>query len=552
MLAVALVCLTGTSAAAGRPAGWNEKTHGRTADPDYARVFPATAVTRIDIRIAAGDWATVMADMTDMAGAFGAQRQGGGPGGGFGGFPQPTATEIAACAGRVEGDACTTAAIPAGRCTLQLGTVPACVNFGGRGQIPNGGAGGFGGVGNDDVELFPRTPVYVRATVVQDGVTFTTVGFRLKGNSSLSNAWRAGSAKLPFRLNFDHFENEVPAIRDQTFFGFPNLAFTNNGTDTSFLRQRVATDLFRQAGVPAAHTAFTRVYIDRGQGAEYFGLYTVTEVPDTPFLNDTFGSDDGNLYKPHGTGGRWTRFIQESFPKRTNAADEDWTDIQGAIEALNEPRGDGTVWRARLEARFDVPGFLRWLALATIIGHQDAYGGLSAHNYYIYGSPRQRDRIAWITWDHDLTMSGQLGGGGAPGGAAPGGAVPGGAGPGVGALPGRGGAGTATGGLDLMRDGASGTQWPLIRFLLDDPVYRAAYRAQVSDLLATVFDPALVVPRLRREHDLIAPYVIGADGEQAGRTFLQTPQEFTAALDTLVSFVQSRAAAVRVALESAR
>ena len=32
-------------------------------------------------------------------------------------------------------------------------------------------------------------------------------------------------------------------------------------------------------------------------------------------------------------------------------------------------------WRARLEARFAVNGFLRWLALNTIVGNFDAYGG---------------------------------------------------------------------------------------------------------------------------------------------------------------------------------
>ena len=73
-------------------------------------------------------------------------------------------------------------------------------------------------------------------------------------------------------------------------------------------------------------------------------------------------------------------------------------------------------WRSRLEARLDVGGFLRWLALNTIVANNDAYGGLSAHNYYLYGSPRHRDRLFWIPWDHDLSMSsGGIGGGGGGG-----------------------------------------------------------------------------------------------------------------------------------------
>ena len=140
--------------------------------------------------------------------------------------------------------------------------------------------------GADDVDIFPRTPIYVPADVAFEGQTFTKVGFRFKGNSSLSNAWRAGIEKLPLRLNFDALEDQFPEIRDQTFFGFPNLSFTNNGTDTSFLRHRVVTDLFREAGVPAARTAFVRVFLNRGDGPLYLGLYTLTEVPDSPMLID--------------------------------------------------------------------------------------------------------------------------------------------------------------------------------------------------------------------------------------------------------------------------
>jgi hypothetical protein len=539
------------NARASRPAGWDEATHGRDAVPDYARVFAADRVNRLDITVSAADWAAVVADMTDMAGPFGAQRQPQTPGGGFGGFPMASAEAIAACSGKTVGDSCSFGAVTNGRCTQQMnGGVLACVGFDGPGTPPGGGGipgGGPPGTGRgrdqgaDDVDIFPRTPIYVPAEVAFEGQVFTKVGFRFKGNSSLSNAWRAGVEKLPLRLNFDELEDTFPEIRDQTFFGFPNLSLTNNGTDASFLRQRVVTDLFLEAGVPAAKTAFVRVFLNRGDGPFYLGLYTMTEVPDSPMLSTLFGSDDGNLYKPVGTGGRWTQFFQLSFPKQTNAEDEDWTDIQEAIAVVNESRGSAAVWRARLEARFAVNGFLRWLALNTMVGNFDAYGGLSAHNYYLYGSPRHRDRLYWIPWDHDLAMSsGGVGGGGNPGGG--GGGVP----PGGGGAPGGGNTG-----LDLFLN-STGANWPLIRFLLDDPVYRAAYRAHLEELSTTVFDAGRVTARLRSEQALIAPYVIGAEGEQPGRTFLSTPAEFGTAVTSLINFVESRSAAVKQQLGTAR
>lgn len=549
-----------SAAGASRPSGWNDDTHGPDATPDYARVFAADRVNRMDIAITAANWAALMADMTDMAGPFGAQRVQAGPGNGFGGFAQPTDEAVAACNGKLVADTCSFGTVTGGRCIQQgNANVLACVAVGG-GPGGGGGAGGNiggGGGGNnaraqgaDDVDIFPRTPMYVPSNVTFDGETFRNVGFRLKGNSSLSNAWRAGVEKLPFRLNIDVLEDQYPEITDQTFFGFPNLAFTNNGTDTSFLRQRVVTDLFRQAGVAAPQTAFIRVFIDHGDGPAYLGLYTMTEVPDKPMLDSLFASDDGNLYKPVGSGGRWTQFFQLSFPKKTNADDEDWTDVQGAIEALNDSRANAAVWRARLEARFEVNGFLRWLALNTMIGNFDTYGGLSAHNYYLYGSPRHRDRLFWIAWDHDLAMSATgIGGGGNFGGGNPGGGNPGvppGGNPG-GGNPGAGGQGA----LDLFQANTN-ANWPLIRFLLDDPVYRAAYRGHVEDLLTGVFEPGRLAARLRSEQALIAPYVVGAGGEVAGRTFLTSPAQFDTSVTTLVDYTQTRATAIRQALASTR
>lgn len=513
-------------------------THGRNASPDYARVFNQDRIGRIELRIAASDWQALIADMQDMAGQFGGQiggsnPPGGGAGGPGGGLPAPSPDAVAACVGRIEGDACSFGTPSAtGRCTqTQNGGPLACVALGG---VPGGGGGLPGGGGNvgggarDDVELLPRNPIYVPADVTFDGETFRHVGFRLKGNSSLVNTWRSGSDKLPFRLNIDGLEARFPEIRDQTFFGFPNLSFSNNSLDTSYLRAKVVTDLFREAGLPAPRTAFMQVYLDRGSGLSYLGLYTMVEVPDDPFLDVMFGSSGGNLYKPHSTGGRWTVFDKDDFPKKTNEFDEDWTDIQGAIAALNASRIDPASWRQRLEARFDVNAFLRWLALNTIVGNSDAYGGLSAHNYYLYGSPRHRDRLFWIPWDHDLAMStGGIGGAaGGPGGGAPGANV------------------------DVFHTGI-GAPWPLIRFFMDDAVYRAMYRAHVENLLATVFQPSSLSARFQSEHARIASFVIGASGELAGRSFAGTPEQFDATVfgpTGLIAYVESRAAAVRRAL----
>lgn len=517
------------------PAASADDIRGRDAVPDYGRVFPHASVNRLDIKMAAADWDALLADMTSISGTRGGQIIGGGaqpPGAGqqpgFG-FNQPA---VAACAGLTEAAACSIGApAVAGRC-VQIGPGQlACAALPAGGVAPGGG-GGVGGApggganqGRDDAELLSRNPMYVPVDLSFDGEVFRHVGFRFKGNSSLVNSWRSGTDKMPFRLNIDGLESRFEDARDQTFFGFTNLSFGNGALDSSYVRNKVVTDLFRDAGLAVARVAFVRVYLDRGAGPLYLGLYSMAEVPDPPFLERLFGSDDGNLYKPNGTGGRWTVFNANNFPKRTNEEDADWTDIQDAIAAVNASRADRDTWRRRIEARFDVNGFLRWLAGNTILGNFDAYGGLTAHNYYLYGSTRHRDKLFWIPWDHDLAMSGFGGAGGIGGG-------------------------PATANIDLFH-AAVATSWPLIRLFMDDPVYRAAYRAHVVDLLATVLDPARVGAIVRSEQARIAPFVVGAEPEQPGRTFAGGPLAFNNTVNGptgIVAGYASRVEAVRRAL----
>src|SRR5688572_27133880 len=84
-----------TSSAPATTPQWRDETHGRDAEPDYERVFGQEEVKRLDLRIAAADWGRLVADMTEMVGAFGADR------GGIGMAPDPA--RIAACTGMVEG-----------------------------------------------------------------------------------------------------------------------------------------------------------------------------------------------------------------------------------------------------------------------------------------------------------------------------------------------------------------------------------------------------------------------------------------------------------------
>jgi hypothetical protein len=356
-------------------------------------------------------------------------------------------------------------------------------------------------------------PSYVAARVRYDGKQWKKVGFRLKGNSSLANAWGAGNLKLPFRLKFSEFQGTYPAITGQRFHGFKELSFSPGFMDQSLIREKVTADIFRAAGVPAARTAFYRVLIDIGAGPRYIGVYAAVEVIDDSMVKDQYGENAGNLYKPES---RLQSFVQAEFEKKNNRTAADYSDVQAFVAALNSPLrvGNAAAWRSALEATFDVDHFLRYLAVNNTIVNWDSYGAL-AHNYYLYHHPTRG--LVWIPWDHNEALAGNPGVSGSPG--------------------------NARGGISLSMNEVT-TQWPLLRFLADDPVYLARYRAHLRGVRDSVFTEPAMDALFESATALVAPFAIGAGGEQPGATYLSSAASFSAALPALRQHVRVRRALV--------
>ena len=376
--------------------------------------------------------------------------------------------------------------------------------------LSGGGPGGGGDVVED--------PMWVPVTVQYNGLTWSTVGMRYKGNSSLRSAWQMGIRKLSFRLTFDKFEDDTPEILNQRFFGFKKMTFSNGFKDDSLIRDKVAADIFREGGVPAARGAFARVYVDFGQGPVYFGLYTMIEDPSDKMLDTQFDDDNGNLYKPEGEGAKWVAFIEEHFEKKTNEEEADFSDIIAAIDALGAERSDAALWRQDLESVFNVAGFLKMLALNQTMVNWDSYGCMT-HNYYLYADLSDDGRITWFPWDLNEAMLSS--------------------------------GGPQCYATSVMLDEVD-DQWPLIRYLLDDPVYRQAYQDELQAAVDGPFASAAVKSRMQAHHDLIAPYVVGANGESAPYTFLTDSADFENSLTSstagLFPHVEARHAAVLGAL----
>ncbi|MFN8355181.1 MAG: CotH kinase family protein [Spirosomataceae bacterium] len=365
------------------------------------------------------------------------------------------------------------------------------------------GAGGMGG-GNVNTTTEPR---YVPVSLKFNGKEWYKVGYRLKGNSSLSSIWRAGIYKLPFRLNFDEYEDTYPEIKNQRFYGFKEFSLSPAFKDASLIREKVAADIFRMAGIASAQTAFYKVYIDFGSGLKYCGVYTLVEVVDDTMIKNQFGEDNGNIYKPEST---FQTFVQSQFEKKNNEDLADWTDVKTTITALNDPirTSNPTLWRSNLEKVFNVDYFLKWLAVNTTLVNWDTYGAM-AHNHYLYNHSAQK--LLWIPWDNNEALTSQV---------------------------------RVSLGLSEAK-----TNWPLIRYLADDPVYFAKYKEYVREFNDKVFTTAKMNALFEANTALITPFVNGTEKEEKPYSNLTSLSTFTSAINDLKSHVSARNQAVQTFLK---
>jgi len=155
-------------------------------------------------------------------------------------------------------------------------------DFGIRSGPPSGGPGAV---------TVSTEPDYVDVTLKFNGKTWKNAGFRLKGNSTLQTTWTSGIYKLPFRLNFDKFEDIYPGVTNQNLFGFEELSFSPGYKDQSLMREKLTSDIFRLGGIAAPQTAFYRVFIDIGTGLKYLGIYCGAELPDDNMVKNQLGEE---------------------------------------------------------------------------------------------------------------------------------------------------------------------------------------------------------------------------------------------------------------------
>lgn len=247
---------------------------------------------------------------------------------------------------------------------------------------------------------------YYPADFVWNGQTIYNAGIRSRGRGS-RNTHKPG-----LKVDFDLYSAK------QKFLGLKSLVLDNLTQDPSGVHEMVAMKFLARLGIPAPREVHARLYV-RG---EYIGLYAIIESVDKDMLARVFGSirddvqNDGWLYEfSYQEDWRFTDLgtdlnaIKLRFQATTHESETDekkYRKVQELITLANQTPEDR--FAEVLGSRFDLPGFVRYVAAQAFLGDTDGFlGAYGMNNFYLYRLENQ-DQHVLISWDTDNTFWGPL------------------------------------------------------------------------------------------------------------------------------------------------
>ena len=204
----------------------------------------------------------------------------------------------------------------------------------------------------DSLRKEPRT--FVRARLAEtDGPVLAEVGIRLKGSAG---SFRDFDDRPGFTIDCAKFGGT------ELFHGLRRFHLNNAAQDDTLLREGFAYETFRAAGYPAPFVSHARVAVD----ARDLGVYVVKESYDQGFLLRRFGSAAANLYDGGANGE-----VFDDLDLDVDLGVPDRADLKRLAAACRESDLDRR--RILLTAAIDIPRFLDFMALESLVDHWDGY-----------------------------------------------------------------------------------------------------------------------------------------------------------------------------------
>lgn len=267
------------------------------------------------------------------------------------------------------------------------------------------------------------------ADVIIDGESFKNVAFSTRGNASLTAlAGDENSERYSYKVNFGKFSEH------SSYHGLDKLILNNLNSDPSYLKDYLAFEIMRNAGVASPLTSFTELYIN----GELQGLYQAIEDVDESFLARNRFSPDAVLYKPEATAinnfamMRLREQLPEGVePDIVTLADMPGFDFGGsdlvyhgddpaeyhaifenAVSKISHHDEEYLISSLRalepaemLEPTdyWDVDALAKYFAANNLLSNFDSYTGITSHNYYLLASPKSN---TLLPRDYNLGFAG--------------------------------------------------------------------------------------------------------------------------------------------------
>ncbi|MFJ7649711.1 CotH kinase family protein [Lysinibacillus sp. NPDC097279] len=243
-----------------------------------------------------------------------------------------------------------------------------------------------------------------QADITINGKTIENVAIRTKGNLSLRSVVNSDSDRYSLKVDFDYYDDT------KSLYGLKKLNLNNNYSDSTLMREYISYELMEKMGLPTPAHSYMYVTVN----GEERGLYLGVEAVDETFLANNYGSNDGFLFKPDGTGSD-LKYISDNIADYTGIGlktNEDNVENSKLTEMLDAINNGGDI-----EKYIDVDEMLRYFAVNTALVNLDSYQGNMKHNYYLY---ENNGVFSIIPWDYNMSFGGfGAGGGGGMGGGNP-------------------------------------------------------------------------------------------------------------------------------------
>ncbi len=424
----------------------------------------------------------------------------------------------------------------------------------------------------------PAAKEYIPADLIINGETFSSVGLRTKGNSSLTQVIQMkDSDRYSIHFKFDQYQ------KGKTCYGLDTFCLNNVLGDNTYMKDCLSYAIMDYIGVPAPLTNYARVTVN----GEDFGFFIVLERYEKSFLARSYDTTAGQLYnvkvqmgQPGGNPPNPMDNLDDKaleapnnaeFPRGNFNPDNIEEDRppqgeqnRGAGEfpqgrgggfpgGMAGGRGGGDLVYAddsissyssifdnaefkrnsdqdkqrvikaiknlnegtNLEKYFDVDEILRYLAAHTVVVNLDSYSSSMAQNYYIY---EREGKVSILPWDYGLSF------GGFQGGSAD---------------------NTINFPIDTPVSGVSMEERPLISKLLEVPEYREKYHEYLKQIVEGYFKSGTFEETIRALDVKINDYV------KNDTTSFTTYEEYVASLPILKELGALRAQSIEGQLNGA-